>query len=107
DKLQAELPGILQWAFEGWRKYQAGGFVTPESVTAATSDYRSASDQVGAFLEECCNVAPGFTSKASDLYRAYAEWCKDAGEHPRTQREFGMRLSERGFERSRSNGAHS
>ena len=106
DKLNAELPGILQWALAGWRAYQAGGFVTPESVTAATSDYRSASDQVGVFLEDCCTVAPGFTAKASDLYRAYADWCKEAGEHPRTQREFGMRLAERGFERARSSGTH-
>lgn len=106
DKLRAELPGILQWALEGWRKYQADGFTTPASVTAATDDYRNASDQVGAFLDECCNVAPGFTSTAGGLYRAYADWCTQAGEHPRTQRDFGMRLSERGFERQRSGGAH-
>lgn len=102
DKLAAELPGILRWAHEGWQAYQAEGFHTPEAVKAATSEYRDASDQVGAFLAECCKVAPGFTVTSAALYRAYAEWCKEAGEHPRTQREFGMRLSERGFERSRT-----
>lgn len=106
EKLRAELPGILQWAFEGWRKYQTHGFETPEAVKAATSDYRSASDQVGAFIEERCNLFPGATSRAGDLYRAYVDWCKEAGEHPRTQREFGMRLAERGFEKSRPGGVH-
>jgi len=106
EKLRAELSGIFQWAFEGWQKYQLGGFVTPEAVRVATSEYRSASDQVGAFLEECCSVAPGFHAPAGDLYRAYADWCKEAGEPSRNQRDFGMRLSERGFERFRTGKGH-
>lgn len=104
DKLRRELPGILAWALEGLRRYQRDGFRTPASVTAATSDYRDASDQVGAFLAEACEVGDYFTVLAGELYRAYEAWCKDAGERPRTQREFGMRLGERGFDSGKGTG---
>lgn len=102
DKLRKEAPGVLQWALEGWRRYQADGFTTPEAVRLATNEYRSASDQVGAFLDECCDQADGFTARARDLYQAYSKWCKETGEHARTQNDFGMRLTERGFERTRT-----
>lgn len=102
EKLQAELPGILTWALDGWRKYQSEGFITPAAVTAATSEYRDASDQIGAFVMESCEVGDCFTATAAELYRTYSTWCDEAGERPRTQREFGMRLSERGFEQVRT-----
>ena len=102
EKLRAELPGILAWAWRGWQRYQATGFNDPAAVRAATSEYREASDAVGAFLAECCTVHPHLTAAAGDLYKAYTQWCEEAGERPRSQREFGMRLSERGFLQTRT-----
>lgn len=106
EKLRAELPGILNWCIEGWQRYQQHGFNEPAAVRAATSEYRDASDQVGAFLADCCAIDDTATSTAGDLYRTYSQWAQDAGERPRSQREFGMRLSERGFERVRTGSAH-
>ncbi|MCQ4164698.1 DNA primase family protein [Tahibacter harae] len=104
DKLRAELPGVLSWALEGLKKYRANGFNTPASVKAATADYRSSSDAIGAFISECCRENPFFTVPASDLYKAYVEWCENSGERPRPQRDFGMRLSERGFDAEKGTG---
>lgn len=104
EKLRAELPGILQWALTGWRRYQTQGFNDPPAVRAATADYREASDVVGLFLSEVCEEVPELTETARDLYQAYAEWCEDTGERQRTQKEFGMRLAEQGFEQSRGSG---
>ncbi|UHQ19083.1 phage/plasmid primase, P4 family [Lysobacter sp. KIS68-7] len=104
EKLKAELPGILAWAVEGWRKYRDGGFETPEVVTAATNEYRSSSDQIGAFIDECCETADWLTATSHDLYRAYSEWCSDVGEYARSNREFGVRLGERGFKQSKGTG---
>lgn len=104
DKLRAELPGILAWAVEGWRKYQADGFCTPAVVTTATNVYRDSSDQVGTFIAEACDVAGWLTSNATDLYRAYCAWCDSAGERARPQRELGVRLAERGFEAGKGTG---
>ena len=41
EKLQCELPGILNWALEGVRAYLADGLETPKSGRYAVSDSRS------------------------------------------------------------------
>lgn len=99
DTLRNELPGILQWAWRGWQRYQAQGFNNPPAVRAATTDYREASDAVGLFLTEFCETDSRVTETAKRLYAGYCQWCEEAGERAKTQRDFGMRLSERGFER--------
>lgn len=106
EKLRAELPGILNWCWQGWQRYRQEGFNDPAAVRAATSEYRDASDQVGAFLADCCCIDDTATTTAAELYRAYVQWAQDAGERPRSQRNFGMRLSERGFDRVRTGTAH-
>ncbi len=102
EKLRAELPGILSWCLDGWKNYRTHGFNYPEAVRAATSDYRESSDIVGEFLSECCDMNPNFTESAGNLYHAYQDWCGQVGERSRSQREFGMRLGERGFVQART-----
>lgn len=102
DKLRAELSGILGWAFVGWLAYRTNGFNTPEAVKLATAEYRESSDVLAEFLTERCNVHPHLTANAGDLYRAYQQWCDDNGEHARSQKDFGMRLAERGFVQDRN-----
>lgn len=96
EKLLIELPGILAWVVEGWRNYQREGFIEPRAVRAATAEYRSDSDHVGAFLSERCRVGPEFTCPAGVLYGSYKAWCEEAGERPLSQRTLGVRLAERG-----------
>lgn len=104
EKLRTELLGILAWAFIGWQRYQVEGFNDPAAVRAATSEYREASDAVGAYLDESCEIGAYLTAGAGDLYKDYSQWCEAAGEHARPQREFGMRLTERGFAQTRGAG---
>lgn len=94
-KLLAELPGILAWMVEGWRKYKAHGFKEPQAVKVATAEYRSASDHVGAFIEDRCNVGPTLSVNVGVLYMTYKSWCSENGEYPLTQRALGLRLAER------------
>lgn len=103
DTLKGEAPGILAWCVEGWRLYQSKGLPTPRAVIAASKEYRDASDVIGAFISEECELSMMFTAGASELYRRYTAWCDEAGERARPQREFGMRLTERGLEKG-SNG---
>ncbi|ROR03379.1 primase-like DNA-binding domain-containing protein, partial [Desulfosoma caldarium] len=71
----------------------------PEAVTEATEGYRSEMDTIGDFIDECCVVHPTLKAFASDLYKAYELWCKDAGARPYSQRRLGLTLGERGFKR--------
>lgn len=102
DQLRAELPGILAWAYRGLQAYQRDGLATPEAVRLATADYRGASDQVGAWLADCCAEDRTATASSVELYASYSLWCSINGERGRSQRDLGLRLSERGLERTRS-----
>jgi putative DNA primase/helicase len=102
EKLRAELPGVLAWIVQGCLEWRRKGLQAPEEVRRATVEYRAEMDVVGAFLAECCAIAPERDVSAADLYKAYGEWCKDTGETQVKQRRFGGQLTERGdFERYR------
>ena len=104
-KLMAELPGILNWAVDGCRLWQLCGLQEPDLVSMATADYRSSQDLIGQFLEDSCEVCPSKTSgitKAKDLYKAYCDWCEEAGERPMPHRVLSIKLSERGFAKRRA-----
>lgn len=102
EKLQHELPGVLNWALEGLKKYQAEGFRTPQAVTLATAGYRSDSDQIGSFIGDCCILADHATATSKELYGAYTAWCQDSGERAQPRNIFAMRLQERGIEQART-----
>jgi P4 family phage/plasmid primase-like protien len=106
-KLRQELPGILSWAVKGCLEWQKRGLDEPAEVTAATSAYRDEQDVLGSFITDCCVVNPNAKVSAKDLYRAYVNWCEDCGEHALAQRNFGTRLSERGFLRKTGTGGYS
>jgi putative DNA primase/helicase len=99
-KLVGELPGILRWAVDGCATWLAGGLRPPERVVDATAAYRSESDTLGGFFEECCIVEIGSTSRSTEggeLYAAYRRWAEAGGEHALTNAAFGRRLTDRGF----------
>lgn len=106
EKLRAELPGILNWAVEGCMEWKKVGLAPPSEVEAATSRYKAENDVVGRFLDEVCQIE--FTARVNnaDLYRAFIEWCKDAGEQFVSARSFGERLDDRGITMRKSGGVN-
>lgn len=102
--LTMELSGILNWALEGCLEWQKDRLGTPDTITDAVSSYRELMDIIGAYINE--NTITDVTAKVSirELYENYALWCVDNGENALDQRSFSQRISERGFQRSRSTG---
>lgn len=96
-ELSAELSGVFTWAVEGCQEWLKGGLAPPPAVRAATQGYREEMDVVGQFLEERCLLLSEAKASAADLYGAYRSWCEASGEHVRSQRFFGLALSERGL----------
>ncbi len=94
DKLLAELPGILNWAIEGWKRLrQRGHFVQPCSVEDALHDMEDLASPVGAFVRECCIVAPGHRIWVDELYKAWQAWCeRDGRSSVTTKQTFGRDL---------------
>jgi putative DNA primase/helicase len=101
EKLREELPGILAWAVEGCRLWQADRLGFTEEIRQATADLRSESDLLGSFLADHCMIGENLSAPAGELYATYRRWAEDSNEQPVTQKQFGSALAERGFEDSK------
>ncbi len=106
DKLRKEKEGILAWMVEGCKLWQSEGLQTPEEVIAATQEYKEEMDVIGAFIDECCVVGLKYRTLAKDLYEIYSKWCEENGEYTMSQRSFGLKLTDRGYERTRVFSGH-
>jgi putative DNA primase/helicase len=104
ERLTPELPGILAWGVQGCRDWVQCGLGMPEEVREATDGYRGEMDILGGFIKECCVVSESARGTAKDLYQTYAKWAEQNGEKPASQRMFGLRLAERGFQQGRMPG---
>lgn len=103
-KLRDELPGILNWALEGCLAWQRDGLRVPDSVRAATQEYRRDQDSVRLFVDDGCSVEGQAASTPGRLRDAYTAFCAREGIEPVTPAAFGASLSSLGFTRARSNG---
>lgn len=93
EKLIAELPGVLLWAVEGYRRlHQRGYFVQPESSRKMIDDLEDLSSPVGAFLRECCEVGPNAEQFVHELYEGWKEWCTKIGRDPGSEQMLGRDL---------------
>lgn len=101
DKLQSEAPGILAWAVRGSVDWYRNGMREPHSVQAATSEYKTQMDVLAAFLSDRCFIGLDATAPATTLFKQFELWCEESGEKKGTQRAFGMKLTERGFDSDR------
>jgi putative DNA primase/helicase len=104
ERLRRELPGILAWCVRGCLDWQSDGLGEPSEVQTATADYRAEQDTLGDFIAERCVIGSEYRARAGALYKTYREWCDESGEHPQTQRRFGQRMTERGYQRFTNNG---
>jgi putative DNA primase/helicase len=96
-RLLSELPGILLWAVEGWKRLrERGRLVQPASGLPLLKDLRDLGSAVGQFVRECCRVDSPLAKVPKEvLYNAYVEWWKSKGnDHPLASNTFGGELRE-------------
>jgi P4 family phage/plasmid primase-like protien len=94
DRLIPELPGILLWALEGWRRLQKNGrFSQPKSGLDLLESLEELSSPMTAFIRECCNIGPGIEVETKVLYEKWVEWCASIGQkRPNTAHWFAKDL---------------
>ncbi len=94
ERLKAELPGILLWAIEGWRRLRARGyFVQPKSGHELMESLEELSSPVLAFVRQRCNIGPGQEVRTADLFREWSQWCQENGrKESGTQQSFARDL---------------
>jgi putative DNA primase/helicase len=105
-KLEAELPGILNWAIAGCLEWQKIGLAIPVSVTNDIAEYKEEMDWLGQWMSDCCAMGTSHTENATKLYLSYKAWSECNGMHPSTATAFGRRLLERGFTKNRRTGGY-
>lgn len=76
--------------------YRAEGLEPPQAVKNVTETYRSDSDKIGNFINECL-VKSGKNSKAKDIYNAYVKWCDDNGYGCENKGNFFAELKTKGL----------
>ena len=80
QRLLGELPGILKWALEGWKRLQERGrFFQPASSSDAIQDLEDLSSPVHAFVREHCVTGPGHRVDLDRLYQVWTSWCQQEG----------------------------
>lgn len=100
-KLEAELPGILNWAIAGCLDWQDIGLAIPPSVANDIAEYKEEMDWLGQWIADNCNLGANLNESATRLYDNYKWWAECNGIHPSTATAFGRRLKERGYVRNR------
>jgi putative DNA primase/helicase len=104
QKLEAELPGILNWALEGLLRVQRRGVFVPESVLSATAEYKAEQDPLAEFLSDCCELHPTLSISNANLWTMWETWAIDNGEDAKSARFLTQQLTRRGLETYKSGG---
>jgi putative DNA primase/helicase len=80
SKLLSELPGILNWSIEGYRRLrERGHFVQPKSSSEAAEQIEMLGSPIKAFVRDKCRVGPGLEVSHDELWAAYKFWCEEQG----------------------------
>jgi putative DNA primase/helicase len=77
-RLQLEMPGILLWAIEGWRRLrERGHFEVPDASREVERELNDLASPVGAFVRERCEVGAEHRVPKTQLYQCYQHWCRE------------------------------
>ena len=104
-ELMAEKPGILNWLLEGYNDLRKNGLNPPDSVKAATADYRDDSDTLGDFIRDACIVDPTASCTSANVWDAYTTYCGAEKRGYSSKKSLTTALEKRGYRRNRSNSA--
>ena len=103
QKLNLEMPGILNLALEGIAGvFKRGEFIHCPSSELAKKHWRFECDQVEQFVTDACEIASGLKSSSRNIFQSYTEWAKEMGvKRVLGQNGLTQRLQRLGVERDR------
>lgn len=93
-RLLAELPGILNWARDGYlRLRERRRFVQPRSGAEAIEDLEVLASPITAFLRAKCEVGPSYEVAVDRFFGAWKTWCEAEGrQNAGTKNQLGRDL---------------
>jgi P4 family phage/plasmid primase-like protien len=79
-KLKTELPGVLNWAIEGYQRLmKRGHFVQPANAQGQIDTIEMLGSPVKAFIRDCCECGPGKTVAIDEIFLAWQTWSTKEG----------------------------
>lgn len=101
EELYDELPGILNWCIEGWRRlHERGRLIQPKDGEQDLKDLQDQGSHVVAWIRECCIVGKDERVLAVNARASYDYWCATTG-IPERERfnaiTLGRELAEAGY----------
>jgi len=103
-KLVPEFPGIFAWMVRGLIDWMEHGFVEPETVSAASADYKEDSDPLSSFLRLCTEHDAEARVGSTELHELFCAWARAAGETEWKHKGFSQAMKAKGFTKKASNG---
>ena len=98
QKLQAELPGVLNWAIEGLQRLMNNGGFTGDRSPGRTQDtWQKWSDSVSRFKDAAIDESGDEQIPKTKLYAAYIEYCRQEGIPSDTQHSLTRGLKQEGL----------
>jgi len=93
DKLKTELPGILNWALEGYaRLMETGGFTDELSLDEKRNLWKAYGNSIDRFVEERTERVGGTDIPKDELYAAYERFCEEQGLPTKPKQTFTKHL---------------
>lgn len=94
DRLLEELPAILNWSLDGLERLKKrGAFRQPDSAMELVQELEDLTSPVGAFIRDCCVVAPSEVVETGHLYSLWEIWRRQHGwNFTDTKEAFGASL---------------
>lgn len=78
SKLEAELPGIFNWAMDGLRRLkQSGRFTECLESNRELGEFKRHTAPVQAFVEEKCEKGAAYSVPGQQLFAEYTNWCRE------------------------------
>jgi len=97
DKLQRELPGVLNWALDGLQRLMDQGRFTRDRRPGATAETWSKwGDPVERFEADCLEEGTKEIPKDA-LHRAFQDYCESEGIPGKSQKQMTRALKEEGY----------
>lgn len=98
DKMEKELPGILNWALKGCLEWQRIGLAPPPEVLHEIEEYRQSENCLQQWIRECCDLDDDYTVSLASLVESYNEY---NGERI-SPKKLSKMLTEAGFNKTKS-----
>lgn len=100
--IDSELSGILAWAVEGCQAWQKQGLNVPQSLQSRIDQYRTETDLLGQWVEECLLEDAHGKATVASAYSSFQMFCREQGVSTPSKRQFISDLAERKIETSKA-----